>query len=103
MLINPEGKLLAVLNASGYVTARRQATVRPGDPLYRPQIRFLVRPNGLRTYYLAYPLLESLQVPLSLGIFPQRQVRLADRQPDGRLRQRLVRELAVQCLGRPVQ
>jgi hypothetical protein len=45
--------------------ARRQATVRPGDPPYRPQIRFLVRPTGLRTYYLAYPLLEPLQVPMS--------------------------------------
>jgi hypothetical protein len=45
--------------------ARRQASVRPGEPPYKPQIRFLVRPNGFRTYYLAYPALEGLQVPMS--------------------------------------
>jgi hypothetical protein len=45
--------------------ARRQASVRPGEPPYRPQIRFLVRPNGFRSYYLAYPALEGLQVPMS--------------------------------------
>jgi hypothetical protein len=44
--------------------ARRQASVRPGDPPYRPQLRFLVRPDGSATYYRAYPLLESLQVPM---------------------------------------
>jgi hypothetical protein len=45
--------------------ARRQGTVRPGEPPYRPQVRLLVRPDGLRAYYLAYPLLESLQVPIT--------------------------------------
>jgi hypothetical protein len=45
--------------------ARRQATVRPGEPPYRPMIRFRVRPDGLRSYYLAYPALEALQVPMS--------------------------------------
>lgn len=44
---------------------RRQATVRPGDPPYRPLLRFLVHPDGLRSYYFAYPLLESLRVPMS--------------------------------------
>jgi hypothetical protein len=44
---------------------RRQAIVRPGEPRYRPIIRFLVRPDGLRAYYLAYPALESLQVPMT--------------------------------------
>jgi hypothetical protein len=43
---------------------RRQASVRPGDPPYRPQIRFLVRPDGVSTYYRAYPLLESLKLPM---------------------------------------
>jgi hypothetical protein len=43
----------------------RQATVRPGDPPYRPMIRFRVRPEGLRAYYLAYPALEALQVPMT--------------------------------------
>jgi hypothetical protein len=42
--------------------ARRQASVRPGEPPFRPQLRFLVRPDGIGTYYRAYPLLESLGV-----------------------------------------
>ena len=45
--------------------ARRQAMVRPGEPAYRPMIRFLVRPDGLRSYYLAFPALETLQVPMT--------------------------------------
>jgi hypothetical protein len=44
--------------------SRRQAMVRPGEPPYRPVVRFLVHPDGLRTYYLAYPALESLQVAM---------------------------------------
>jgi hypothetical protein len=55
----------AVTQAVRDLIARRQATVRPGDPPYRPQVRFLVRPTGLRTYYLAYPLVEPLGVPMS--------------------------------------
>jgi hypothetical protein len=47
------------------LVARRQATVRPGEPPYRPQVRFLVRPDGLRTYYLAYPALEPLRLPMT--------------------------------------
>jgi hypothetical protein len=43
---------------------RRQATVPAGVPPYRPMIRLEVRPDGLRSYYLAYPLLEGLRVPL---------------------------------------
>jgi hypothetical protein len=45
--------------------ARRQAMVRPGEPPYRPQLRFLVRPDGLRTFYQAYPVLDAVQVPMS--------------------------------------
>jgi hypothetical protein len=44
---------------------RRQATVRAGDPPYRPLLRFQVHPEGLRSYYFAYPLLESLRIPWS--------------------------------------
>src|SRR5262249_19657972 len=44
---------------------RRQATVRPGEPPYRPQARLLVYPDGLRTYYLACSLLEQLGIPLT--------------------------------------
>jgi hypothetical protein len=45
--------------------ARRQASVRPGEPPYRPLIRFQVPPDGYPTYYRAYPLLEHLQVPMT--------------------------------------
>jgi hypothetical protein len=47
------------------MVARRQATVRPGEPPYRPMIRFRVRPDGLRSYHLAYPALEVLQLPMT--------------------------------------
>jgi hypothetical protein len=45
--------------------ARRQATVRAGEPPFRPMLRFQVQPEGLRTYYLAYPLLAPLGVPMA--------------------------------------
>jgi hypothetical protein len=45
--------------------ARRQASVRPGDPPYRPMIRFRVHADALRTYYLAYPALEALEIPMT--------------------------------------
>jgi hypothetical protein len=45
--------------------ARRQATVRPGDPPYRPQLRFLIYPDGLKTYYLALSAVESLGVTVT--------------------------------------
>jgi hypothetical protein len=44
---------------------RRQATVRFGEAPFRPQVRFLVRPDGLRAYFLAFPALESLKVPMT--------------------------------------
>jgi hypothetical protein len=45
--------------------ARRQATVRPGEPPYRPQVRLLVYPDSLKTYYLTFPALEPLRIPLT--------------------------------------
>jgi hypothetical protein len=42
---------------------RRQASVRPGEPLYRPILRFRVEPDGLRSYYAANALLTVLQLP----------------------------------------
>ncbi len=41
------------------------ATVRPGEQPYRPQVRFLVRPDGLLSMHRAYPVLEALRIPLS--------------------------------------
>jgi hypothetical protein len=46
------------------VIERRQATVRAGEPPYRPLIHFRVRSDGLRSYYLAYPALEPLGLPM---------------------------------------
>jgi hypothetical protein len=53
-----------LVHAVQQMIERRQASVRPGEPSYRPIIRFLVRPGGLRSYYVAYPLLQALQVPM---------------------------------------
>jgi hypothetical protein len=44
---------------------RRQATVRTGESPYRPQIRFMVFPDGFRAYYLAYPALETLGLTMT--------------------------------------
>src|SRR5262249_47198108 len=47
------------------VVARRQATVGPGEPPWRPMLRFQVQPDGLPAYYLAYPLLGTLHLPMT--------------------------------------
>ena len=59
-----------LLHAVKQMTARRQAVIAslemPKDaPASTPQIRFLLRPDGLRTYFLAYPELEPLHLPMS--------------------------------------
>jgi hypothetical protein len=61
----PESGNNPLLEAVQRLIARRQATVRPGEPPYRPIIRFRVRPDGLRCYYLAYPALEALHLPMT--------------------------------------
>jgi hypothetical protein len=60
---NGGGTLLQ--EAVGRLIARRQATVRPGEQPYRPQVRFLVRPDGLLSMHRAYPVLQGLHIPLS--------------------------------------
>ncbi len=55
----------ALVESIGNLIARRQASVRPGEPPYRPLIRFQVSREGLRMYYHVYPLLESLRVPMT--------------------------------------
>ena len=42
---------------------RRQSLVAPGDVPYRPEVRFLIRPNSLRTFHMTYPALDGLAVP----------------------------------------
>jgi hypothetical protein len=61
---DPAGPRALVETVQGLI-ARRQAMVRPGEPPYRPQLRFLVRPDGLRTFFQSYPVLEAVQVPMS--------------------------------------
>jgi hypothetical protein len=41
---------------------RKQSGVRSGELPYRPQIRFLVRPETLRAYHSAYPLVDALPI-----------------------------------------
>ena len=78
MVLHPSGQRIALaelaktdssnnplLETLQRMIARRQATVRPGDPPYRPILRFRVRPDGLRCYYLAYPALEALHLPMT--------------------------------------
>jgi len=54
-----------LVQAVRQIVDRRQATVRPGEPPYRPLLRFQIQPDGLRAYYLAYPLLDSLRLPMT--------------------------------------
>jgi hypothetical protein len=64
---------LAAKNGGGVVLveaikrmiARKQTSVRTGEQPYRPQVRFMVRPDGLQSMHKAYPLLEELHVPLT--------------------------------------
>jgi hypothetical protein len=53
-----------LLQAVRQMVDRRQAGVRPGDLPYRPEVRFLVRPDSLRAFHAAYPALEALAVPM---------------------------------------
>jgi len=48
--------------------ARRQAVIASSETdasTQPPQIRFLLRPDGLRTYFLAYPELGPLHLPMT--------------------------------------
>jgi hypothetical protein len=42
---------------------RRQAALAPGEVPYRPEIRFLLRPNSLRMFHATYPVFDALPVP----------------------------------------
>jgi hypothetical protein len=55
----------ALVEAISNLIARRQASVRPGEPPYHPMIRFQVTESGLRTYYHIYPLFGQLRVPMT--------------------------------------
>jgi hypothetical protein len=55
----------AVVHNVQELIAGRQRSVRPGEPPYRPMIRFQLAPDGLGSYLHVYPRLEFLQVPMS--------------------------------------
>ncbi|MBI1833041.1 MAG: hypothetical protein HYR84_16495 [Planctomycetes bacterium] len=61
--VNPKAAEDALVQTVVNLIARRQASVRPGEPPYRPLIRFRVWPDGLRTYHSIHPLFENLGVP----------------------------------------
>jgi hypothetical protein len=44
---------------------RRQSSVRPGEAPYRPQVRFLVRPESMRVFHIAYPALGAVQASMT--------------------------------------
>ncbi len=50
----------ALVQAVRQALERLRAAQRPEGPPFRPQIVFLVRPDGVRTYHLVYPLLAAL-------------------------------------------
>jgi hypothetical protein len=59
------GSANPLLTAVQQMIAHRQALIRPGETPYQPQIQFLVHPDALQSYYLAYPALESLKLVMS--------------------------------------
>jgi hypothetical protein len=65
VLLQGEGGGNSLSQTVRQMIERRQAGVRPGEPPFRPSIRFLVRPAGLRSYYLAWPALEGLHLPMT--------------------------------------
>jgi hypothetical protein len=57
-----------LLQAIQQMMARRQAVMASTDlnqDAQAPQIRFLVRPDGLRAYFLAFPELSPLKLPMT--------------------------------------
>jgi hypothetical protein len=74
---NGGGVILA--DAIQRMIARKQATVRSGEQPYRPQVRFMVRPDGLHSMHRVYPLLEELHIPLTRqNLDADEDVRLGD-------------------------
>ncbi len=59
-----------VLQTVNEMILRRQSMARSDEPAVRPVIHFRVRPEGLRAYYLIYPTLEVLRVPMTRETLP---------------------------------
>ena len=58
LLASEEGVKRFVQEIEKMIT-RKQSTVRADEPPYRPEVRFLVWPDGLKPYHLSYPALQS--------------------------------------------
>jgi hypothetical protein len=54
-----------LVDAIKRMIARKQTAVRAGEQPYRPQVRFMVRPDGLQSMHRVYPRLEELHIPLT--------------------------------------
>jgi hypothetical protein len=53
----------ALLQAVKQMIDRKQSLVRAGELPFRPQVRFLVHPESIRSYHTTYPILNALGVP----------------------------------------
>jgi hypothetical protein len=53
----------ALVQAVQKMIERRQSLVRPGELPFRPQVRYLIHPDSIRTYHTTYPVLNALGVP----------------------------------------
>jgi hypothetical protein len=53
----------ALVQAVKQMIDRKQALVRPGELPFRPQIRYLVHAESIRSYHTTYPVLNALGVP----------------------------------------
>jgi hypothetical protein len=79
-LESSEAEAVRLVQAVQKMIADRQAAVRPGEPPYRPLIRFQVHPDALRIYYLIYPRFETLGLPLTReNIQPPRGPQIMER------------------------
>src|SRR5262249_31667521 len=61
-LRTPQGRA-EVLRAAQQLLGRRHAAARAAEGGLRPEVRFLIHPDGVRTFHLTYPALDPLPAP----------------------------------------
>ena len=61
-LATPEGRA-ELLSSARQLMERRRAAAEAIGTAFHPQVRFLVHPEGLRTFHLTYPVLDPLPAP----------------------------------------
>ncbi|GIW81174.1 MAG: hypothetical protein KatS3mg105_2981 [Gemmatales bacterium] len=59
-----DGGNMRLVKAVKELIDARQRMVPPGVPPYRPILRFVVHADALRAYYLAFPALQPLKLPM---------------------------------------